>query len=305
MKTSKHFFDIIIIGGGASGLFCASLIKRHAPKLSVAILEKQQSVGKKLLATGNGRCNLTNLAVSPEFYHGSFKKNVKAIIDEFSPTDLIEHFKNIGMLTTSDNEGRVYPHSRHSATVLDTLLLECQNSGVNIICNSFVKDINHKNNIFEVNTDTTTYTSNKLIVASGSKATPETGADDSLLSILKKTGHKITTLSPALCPVYVKSKTLFALKGVRATGKVSLLQNNNTIKSEEGEIQFTDKTLSGICMFNLSRLANTMDNSQISVSLLPFMKKEEILGNIAKTDLFQGPFLNYAPPWRGVLLVPL
>ena len=276
MNNNKNFFDVIIIGGGASGLFCSSLIKRNAPHLSVTVLEKQQTVGKKLLATGNGRCNLTNINANPNFYHGTFKQSCAEVLAQFTPTDLLEHLKNIGMITTSDSEGRVYPLSKHSATVLDVLLLECKNSGVNIICDNFVSNIKSVNNTFSITTNATEYKCSSLIVATGSKATPETGADDSILSTLDKFGHNTTTLSPALCPVYVKSKTLFALKGVRATGKVSLIHNNKILKSEEGEIQFTDKTLSGICIFNLSRLANSLDKSTISVSLLPFMTKEEI-----------------------------
>lgn len=282
MKNNSTFSDVIIIGGGASGLFCASLIKKHSPHLSVTILEKQKTVGKKLLATGNGRCNLTNTNVSPDYYHGSFKSCCAEIIKDFTPADLISHLKSLGMLTTTDTEGRVYPLSRHSATMLDTLMLDCENSGVNIICDSFVNNIESKNNTYTVTTDNETYKCNKLVVATGSKATPETGADDSIFKVINRMGIKTTHLSPALCPVYVKSKTLFALKGVRACGKVSLIHNNKIIKTEDGEIQFTDKTLSGICIFNLSRLANTMDKSYISVSLLPFMDSTEIVELLCK-----------------------
>ncbi|MBE6737146.1 MAG: aminoacetone oxidase family FAD-binding enzyme [Ruminococcaceae bacterium] len=284
-KSVKHF-DVLIIGGGASGLFCATMLKKNNPTVSVAIIEKQKTVGKKLLATGNGRCNLTNLNASMNAYHGTFKKHIDDLLAEFSPQKLINIFKELGLLTTIDSEGRVYPLSKHSSSVLDILSLACKTYNVQIFTEAFVSKI-IKNSIFSVITNDCEITCERLIISTGSKATPETGADDTMLSILQSLGHTATNLSPALCPVPVNSKVLFNLKGIRVNGKASILSEGIVLKSESGEIQFTDKALSGICLFNLSRIANTTDSAYISIDLLPEMTKDDVFGilQINKTRL--------------------
>ena len=276
MKRNANIYDIIIIGGGAGGLFCASEIKRRNPSLSVAILEKQKSIGKKLLATGNGRCNITNVNAKAEHYHGSLKDSAADILKTFSPQNLIDNLRDKGLLTTCDSEGRVYPLSKHSSTVLDVFSMYIASRNVDVFCESFVNDISIDDDIFTVNTNNAAFYAKKIIISTGSKATPETGANDSIFSTLSKLGHKITDLSPSLCPVFVKSKTLFMLKGVRVNGKVSILHNGKILKSESGEIQFTEKTISGICVFNLSRIANSFKSTSLSLSLLPDLSKEEI-----------------------------
>ncbi len=303
MNNHKNIFDVCIIGGGAAGLFCSVMIKRNNPALSVAIIERQKDVGKKLLATGNGRCNLTNIFADKSMYHGSFKDGAAKVLDKCSPDMVIDLFRELGLLTTNDAEGRVYPYSKHSSSVLDCLKLNCKKAGVEIFCNYHVTAISKTNNKYNVKClNDATFTSDILIIASGSKATPETGADDSIFSTISKNlGHTITKLYPALCPIPVKSKSLNSLKGVRATGKATILVDDKEIKSEIGEIQFTDKTLSGICLFNLSRIANTSVHSKIRLSLLPHMSIYEISemlmqrasalpGNTSAEDLLCGIF---------------
>lgn len=301
MNTRNSRFDIIIVGGGASGLFCAIMLKKNNPDISVAILEKQKSVGKKLLATGNGRCNLTNMNITKDAYHGTFKEHIENLVTEVSPDKLLEELKALGLLTTTDSEGRVYPLSKHSSTVLDILLLGCKSSGVQIFTETFANKIDHRNNEFIISNEDSTFTCGKLIISTGSKATPETGADDSILNTLKRLGHTTTQLTPSLCPVPVKSKALYSLKGVRVTGKASIIHSNRILKSEYGEIQFTDKTLSGICLFSLSRIANTTDNTFISIDLLPETNQEDVYNilsanrnrlsaNCLSDDLLSGMF---------------
>lgn len=280
----KNKYDICIIGGGASGLFCAIMIKRNNPSLSVAILEKQKDIGKKLLATGNGRCNLTNINADVNMYHGSFSEGVSHLLDLCPPQKLLDIFSDLGLLTTCDNEGRVYPYSKHSASVLDCMRIQCESLGIDIHNETKVNSVSKQADDYIISCENKdTYMCEKLVVASGSKATPETGADDSILHILSKEfRHTLTSMFPALCPVYVKSDCLFSLKGVRANGRVSIYTDGSIIKSEEGEIQFTDKTLSGICIFNLSGIANKNKNSIIIISLLPHMTEQQIYDFLIK-----------------------
>ena len=149
-KSVKHF-DVLIIAGGASGLFCAAMLKKNNPTVSVAIIEKQKTVGKKLLATGNGRCNLTNLNASKNAYHGTFKKHIDDLLAEFSPQKLINIFKELGLLTTIDSEGRVYPLSKHSSSVLDILSLACKTYNVQIFTDAQLFSLKYLNSFPHVN----------------------------------------------------------------------------------------------------------------------------------------------------------
>ena len=123
-------FDALIVGGGASGLMCAITAKRQNPKLNIAIIEKNDRVGKKLLSTGNGRCNLTNTRISAEKYVGSL--NAKSLFEKYDATFLLREFKSLGLLTFADSEGRVYPVSRQASSVLDVLRFACNRYGVEI-----------------------------------------------------------------------------------------------------------------------------------------------------------------------------
>ena len=278
--------DIAIIGGGAAGLFCAAMIKSRAPKLRVIILEKQDRVGKKLLVTGNGRCNLTNLYTTAENFHGSFKQGAEKLLSFCPPDMVIALFEEFGLLTTTEDDGRVYPLSKQANSVLDVLRNICSQYGVQTVCDFFVTDITPKASGVTIKaSDNRSVFAKKAILSTGSKSSPGTGADDTVFAVLKKLGHKITKLYPSLCPVNVKSPHLKSLKGVRANGCVALYQNDKLIKKEYGEIQFTDTSLSGICVFNLSRFANSLDNCYISVSLLPDKSYDEIVDLLIKKKM--------------------
>ncbi len=260
--------DVIIIGGGASGLMCAITAKQKNKNISVAIIEKNDRVGKKLLSTGNGRCNLTNKHITPDNYCGSFKKQLKNTLNTYDTEYLLDTFKNLGLFTFCDNEGRYYPISKQASSVLDVLRFACERLGIEIYCKENIKSIKKSNNSFTIKTEGAEYTCKKLVIANGSKASPNLGGNSSCADYLKNLGHSFVPFSPALCPVKVKSDILKSLKGIRANVKTSLLdKNNNLIKSEIGEIQFTDSALSGICIFNLSLYSKK--DYKISVDLLP------------------------------------
>lgn len=297
----NNFYDVIIAGGGASGIFCAIKIKMMKPSLSVAILEKQQRIGKKLLATGNGRCNLTNTEINESLYHGSFKFAISELIEKYSPEIIINEFREMGLLTTTDSTGRVYPLSKQASSVLDVLRINLKKHNVDVITECEVLDINKSKGSFTVKTNSETYSCRQLVISTGSKATPALGSDSKMLNIVRKSGHNSKALSPALCPVSVSSPYLKSLKGIRANGTVRLITENQVLKEESGEIQFTENALSGICIFNLSGLANTRKNTEVSISLLPdstpeeiteiLIKKKNILPlNSAAEELFTGIF---------------
>lgn len=277
----KKIYDAVIIGGGASGLMCAVSAKIHKKNINIAIIEKNDRVGKKLLSTGNGRCNLTNAGVSADYYVGSFKNQAQKLFDRFNADYLLNIFENLGLVCFADNEGRFYPVSKQASSVLDVLRFVSERLGIDTYCSENIKSVRKANGRFTVTTQSAEFVSNKLVIACGSKAAPKLGGNASAVDYLKNFGHKINAFSPALCPIVVKSNLLKSLKGLRATGKVTLFdENNNTIKSEMGEIQFTESSLSGICIFNLSLYAKL--NYKISVDLLPNYSYEELYELINK-----------------------
>ncbi len=270
----NYKFDAVILGGGASGLMCAIAAKRKNQDLKIAVLEKNDRVGKKLLATGNGRCNLTNENVKSEKYTGSFKKQSEAIFKRYGCAELLEYFESLGLLTFKDSEGRYYPLSRQASSVLDVLRFNCENSGVDFFCKETVQSIK-KQNGFLIKTDKNIFSAKKLILATGSKAAPKLGGSGSAADILKNRGHKIIPFSPALCPVAVKSEILKSLKGLRAQAAVSL-----SGRTELGEVQFNEDCLSGICVFDLSLY--TRPNDIITVDLLYKISKNKLYNILSK-----------------------
>jgi len=269
--------DIIIVGGGASGLVCAIKSAENNPKKKILILEKQSRVGRKLMSTGNGRCNLTNVNADKNYYHGTFSKYIDVIFEKYSAEKVIDFFEKNGLIIKTDSEGRVYPYSNHASSVLDVLRLKAEELNIEIMCEHNVTKVSKKGDTFSVLTENEKFSCKKLVMCTGSKASPKLGADASGIDLLKNLGHKIVPLSPALCAIPVDSPYLSALKGVRSTGKVSLYSSNKLIKEEYGEIQFTEKALSGICVFNLSSYLSKDKNYEIVVSLLPNLDDRELL----------------------------
>ena len=266
MITLKNTnYDIITVGAGAAGLAAAISAKRNNRDLKIAILEAQSKAGKKILVTGNGRCNLTNTNVSKEFYHGSF--DVSKTLNRFSAEKLINFFSTLGLVCDIETNGLVYPHSRQASAVLDVLLKEIKRLKIEIICDCKVELIRKKGEFFNIKTSNGEYTAKKVVMSCGGKAFPTAGGTGLGLDVIKNLGHKITPLFPALCPIQVKSDFMKSLKGIRAKAEVTLYDGEKAIKSEIGEVQFTDNALSGICVFNLTTLLPKTKNPIISVNL--------------------------------------
>lgn len=270
----KKNYDVIIVGGGAGGLATAISSKRKNKKLSVCILEAQSKIGRKILATGNGRCNLTNMNLSAKNYNGSF--DVENTIKKYTPNKLIEFFYSIGLVCSEENNGLVYPLSRQSSSVLDVLRLACEKYGIEFFCDCKVDLIKKNNENFSLKTSLGNFIAQKVVVATGGKAYSSLGANASGLDLLKNLNHKITTTYPALCPVEVKNDYIKSLKGIRAKGRVTLYDENKKIYSEQGEIQFTENSLSGICIFNLTPYLSKIEKPFIKINLLTDYSKKEI-----------------------------
>lgn len=270
-------YDVIIIGGGASGLICAISAKRKNKNLKIAIIEKNNKIGKKLLATGNGRCNLTNMNMSIDNFHGSF--DVSKILGKYSPNKLIEYFETMGLVCKAEENGLVYPFSKQASAVLEILRLECNRLGVEIICEESVSNIKKDSNGFKIFANDV-YSCKKVVLCCGGKASPECGGSGAGLDLAKNLGHKIITPTASLCPVEVTDKNMKILKGVRSSATVTLFDGNKEIHSEVGEVQFTENALSGICIFNLSSYIKDCKEPNIIVSILDNISFNELFDSL-------------------------
>ncbi len=248
---------IAISGGGAAGLLAASSLDS---RFDVTVYEQNDRVGKKLLSTGNGRCNLMNTMLSPDRFHSKTALLIPDIIDEGSYTIIKDFFEKLGLLLCFETEGRVYPLSNQASSVLDILRLTALEKNTVIKCGFSVDKISKKGDGFEIfsKKGERDY-ADIVILATGGMASPKTGSDGSGYALAKMLGHSATSLSPALVPL--KSDTSFTkpLKGVRAKAKITL---NGSI-SETGEIQFTDYGISGIAAMQLSRHLKGGDSVKI------------------------------------------
>ena len=265
------FYDVIIIGGCASGLAAAINAKRQHPSFSVAVIEKLPRVGKKILSTGNGRCNLTNLsACNHPYRHKTF---TDAAFLKYPPENVIEFFASLGLLTYSDKEGRVYPRSNTAASVLDALRYGCENENVELITECAAEKVEKNGDNFKINGK---YECRYLILATGGKSSPAQGSDGSGYALAKKFGHKITALFPALVPLGTKPEAVRSLKGIRASGVELTLDDKKT----RGEILFTDSGVSGIAAMELASAAERLlydgEKAELNINFIPEMNKDEL-----------------------------
>ncbi len=265
--------DIAIIGGGASGLAAAIAIKKYSDH-NVTILERQSRIGKKILSTGNGRCNLTNSNISKSCYNGTLKL-LDFITSDFIDTE--DFFAEMGLACKNDGQGRIYPHSMAASSVLDALRFTVSSTGTDIICDYDVKEIKPSEKNFIITNGEEEIKADCVIIATGGCATPSLGSDGSGYKIAEKLGHTTTHLYPALAPVRTDINLVKALKGLRTYAKASLCVNKDVIAEQTGEVQFSDGALSGICIFNLSALsAQYIGKAEIILDIAPDYSKKEI-----------------------------
>lgn len=247
----KKALRVGIIGGGASGLM-AAVTAAKAGAL-VTILEKNARIGKKILATGNGKCNFTNIELISNDYHSQRKDKINDYFSQFSNSDILDYFTNHGVLTISRN-GFCYPRTEQASTVLDLFRNECKVYQVSLVTDCVISAVKKKNNTFCVYFDNENKMEfERIILACGSFANESKLAKFSGYDMAKLFGHKIEPVLPALTQVVCAGKDWKAIAGVRCQGCVSLYVDDKLISTETGEIQMTEYGLSGFPVFQLSR----------------------------------------------------
>ena len=245
----------------------------------VTLLEKNRQTGKKLLVTGNGRCNFTNRNQELSNYRTDRPDLVKEALESFSVDDTVDFFESLGILTKERN-GYLYPGSGQASSIADVLRLTAVKEGVKIACDTKALAVKRINDRFAVETEGWTYEADALILACGSKAAPETGSDGDGYTFAESMGHTVVDPLPALTGLCVAEKDGGKVAGVRADGAVTL-QIGEEKYCESGELQFTSYGLSGIPVFQISRYAARALNQGIECSvtldLCPLRKRDQVL----------------------------
>ena len=266
---------VLVIGGGASGMM-AALTAAEDSRNQVTLLERQSRVGRKLLATGNGRCNLTNLHASPEHYHGQQPDFVRPALERFSVEDTLGFFKELGLLTVAEDSGKIYPFSDQANSVVDVLRFALEQRGVDLRCGCEVLSIGKKARGYNVKTAEEAFYCDKLIVACGGAAGGKLGGTELGYKLLKSMGHTVTSLHPALVQLKTDTTATRSLKGVRADAGLTLKRNGVTVLTNAGEVQFTDFGISGPAIFEMSREAGFGGELVLLLDLLRPMSEADL-----------------------------
>ena len=241
-----------IIGAGASGM-AAALAAAENPEVEVLVLERQSRVGRKLLATGNGRCNLTNLHALEGSYHGESPDFSKEALTRFSPEETLAWFRSLGLYTVAEPSGRVYPYSDQANSVVDVLRLAMDKPNITLVTGFTVEKIRREPEGFTPSSGEDSYFCHKVIVACGGLAGSKLGGTMSGYQLLGKLGHRSTRLRPALVQIKCGWGGVVGLKGVRANCHVKIFRDEALFAQSTGELQFTEMGLSGPVIFEISR----------------------------------------------------
>lgn len=275
------FMQILILGGGAAGL--AAALAAAQSGACVTILERNPKLGKKLLATGNGRCNLDNRGIAPDRYFTSDPAALEALLGSIHTADLSGWFRALGLYVRADEAGRVYPYSNQAADVLALLERHLQTLGVTVRLGCNVRTLSQHRGGYAVQFDTEdspqSLRADAVICALGGEAGPQFGTDGFGPRFAAQCGGRVTPLYPCLTPVQT-AKPLRSLAGLRAKAAASLLgDDGRLLAAEEGEVQFTEYGLSGICIMQLSGLlapGRGPEHPVIELDLFPALSEAEL-----------------------------
>lgn len=279
--------DIVIVGGGASGIVAALIFAGKGNR--VTLLEKNERIGKKLLSTGNGKCNLTNTGCTAADYNTPFAGEV---IAKYSPARVVEFFNSIGLLTRVDDEGRVYPYSESATTVLNVLMQKLNALGVMTVVSCDVKSIVRKADKWIALSDKGEFSGDKLIVATGSDATMGSAS----YSLIADLGYKCTDICYAIAPLMTKE--VKGANGVRAKVYAEIFVDGQKLMGERGEMLFKDNALSGVLAFRLSsalaRKKGKFGECRVVIDFVPDCSEKELAEIILAYD-------NAINPLEGIL----
>ena len=271
-----------IIGGGASGM-AAALSAAEKEDAQVVLLERQARVGRKLLATGNGRCNLTNLHAAVGGYHGNAPEFARYAIEMFPPEKTLDWFRSLGLLTVAEDSGRVYPYSDQANSVVDVLRFALEKPNIQVKLGFEVEKVKKTQSGFLVQSRGEGVECNRLIIACGGLAGTKLGGSMSGYKLLRSLGHGCTKLRPTLVQLKSGWRGAAALKGVRANCRAAVVHDGKVTAESEGQLQFTEYGLSGPVIFEISRdVCQGGGDWLCRLDFLPEMEEDTLVSELEK-----------------------
>ena len=277
--------DVIVIGAGASGLVTAIVSARRGKK--VLILEKNKKVGKKLLATGNGKCNITNQRPTLERFYSQNLKFIKEVFEGYGYQSIKQFFKSIGLELIEAKEGKVFPMSLQASSVVELLVAECEQLGVEIRCEIEVQEVKKVANVYETIHNKGIEKTKALVIATGHLSAPQLGGVDVGVSFAKRLGHGIVKPFPTLVQLTSAMKKLERMAGVKVESRVTLKTKENKSVTKQGDVLFTSYGISGLAILDISRFVMVELLSKksviLSIDLMPKMSHEQLLALMRKS----------------------
>ena len=292
MKT-----EIAVIGGGASGLMAAITAKKSGKE--VVILERKDRILKKVLITGNGRCNITNVNANISNYFGKNISSVENILNRFTPQDTMDFFNELGIVCNEENRGKVYPLSGQASSVVDALRFEAERLGIKIETEFYVRKIEKDGFKFRIySEDRKKIEAGRVILAAGGQSYPELGSNGSGFELAKELGHSVTKLSPSIVQLKTEKNQVKGLQGIKTDVAVTAYGDNKKICTYDGELLFTDYGISGNVVFNISFVMPLYKDVEFEIDFMEkfdynelyemLKERKRILSHLTMENYFNG-----------------
>ncbi len=276
MRQRKN--ELIIVGGGAAGLAASVLCARNG--LDVILLEQNDRVGKKILVSGNGKCNIGNTHIAAQRFHSQNPDFVEQVLQGYDASTVKKFFHSIGLELVEEKESKLFPMSMQATSVVELLAFAAQEAGAKILCNCTVKRIDNIDNHFTVETSQGTYTTRRLLLASGSVAAPKLGGSSAGYAFATRMGHTLVPRHPSLVQLMSEERWVKQCAGVKLPGIATLFTNGVQTVQKEGDLLFTPYGISGLAILDLSREVSLhlaqFDYCELSLDLIPRFTKEQL-----------------------------
>lgn len=292
MKT-----EIAVIGGGASGLMAAITAKKSGKE--VIILERKDRILKKVLITGNGRCNITNVNANISNYFGKNISSVENILNKFTPQNTMDFFNELGIVCNEENRGKVYPLSGQASSVVDALRFEAEKLGIKIETEFYVRKIEKDGFKFRIySEDRKKIEAGRVIIAAGGQSYPELGSNGSGFELAKELGHSVTKLIPSIVQLKTEKNQVKGLQGIKTDVAVTAYGDNKKICTYDGELLFTDYGISGNVVFNISFVMPLYKNVEFEIDFMEkfdynelyemLKERKKIMSHLTMENYFNG-----------------
>ncbi len=270
--------DMIVVGAGAAGLIAAITSARAGHK--VTLLEQNSKIGKKILVSGNGKCNIDNKYINPTRFHSQDPDFIEKVLEGYGVDIVEKFFTSIGLELTEGKEGKMFPLSLQASSVVELLEYEAKRVGVQIVCDCAVTSISKESETFTLESTQGTKTCTKLLLASGSSAAPQLGGSNSGYAFATKMGHTLIPRHPSLVQLCSEEEWVKGASGVKVAGLAKLYANGEYITEKKGDLLFTNYGISGLAILDLSREVSTRladyDYCELNLDLMPEMSKEKL-----------------------------